>query len=123
MRWFVTFVNDCIRMTWLSLLKHKDEFFDMFRMFHAMVHNQFSAKCRILRSDNGEEYVNNNFSTFFQRNGILHELSCSQTPQQNIVAEQKNRHILETARALLFGAQVPSRHWDDNVTTAVYLLN
>jgi hypothetical protein len=39
------------------------------------------------------------------------------------VAERKNRHILETARALLFGAQVPSRHWDDSVTTAVYLLN
>jgi len=123
MRWFVTFMNDCIRMTWLSLLKHKDEVFDVFRMFHAMVHNQFSAKLRILRSDNGGEYVNNNFSTFFQRNGILYELSCSQTPQQNRVAEQKNRHILETARALLFGAQVPSRHWDDNVTTAVYLLN
>jgi hypothetical protein len=110
-------------MTWLSLLKHKDEVFDVFHMFHAMVHNQFSAKLRILRLDNGGEYVNNNFSTFFQRNGILYELSCSQTPQQNRVAEQKNRHILETARALLFGAQVPSRHWDDNVTTAVYLLN
>jgi hypothetical protein len=74
-------------MTWLSLLKHKDEVFDVFRMFHAMVHNQFSAKLWILRSDNGGEYVNNNFSTFFQRNGILYELSCSQTPQQNRVAE------------------------------------
>ena len=43
--------------------------------------------------------------------------------KKNGVAEQKNRHILETARALLFGAQVPSRHWDDSVTTVVYLLN
>jgi len=87
MRWFVTFVNDCTRMTWLSLLKRKDEVFDVFRMFHAMVHNRFSTKLWILRSYNGGEYVNNNFSAFFQRKGILHELSCSQTSQQNRVAE------------------------------------
>ena len=89
-RWFVTFVNDCTKMTWLYLLKCKDEVFDVFCIFHAMVHNQFSAKIWILRSDNGGEYVNNTFSAFFHRNGILHELFCSQTPQQNGVAEQKN---------------------------------
>jgi hypothetical protein len=67
--------------------------------------------------------VNHNFVEFFRTKGILHEMSCSQTPQQNGVAERKNRHILETARALLFGAQVPGRYWSDSITTAVYLLN
>jgi hypothetical protein len=47
-RWFVTFVDDCTRMTWLYLLKCKYEVFDVFRMVHAMVHNQFSTKIRIL---------------------------------------------------------------------------
>jgi hypothetical protein len=39
------------------------------------------------------------------------------------VAERKNRHILETARALLIGSKAPGRYWDDVVVTAVYLMN
>ena len=121
--WFVTFIDDCTRMTWLYLLKHKDEVFGVFQAFHAMIQTQFSAKAQILRSDNGGEYINQEFQAYFQTNGLFHETSCTQTPQQNGVAERKNRHILETARALLIGANVPSRYWDDAVCTAVHLLN
>ncbi|RVW21623.1 Retrovirus-related Pol polyprotein from transposon TNT 1-94 [Vitis vinifera] len=81
------------------------------------------AKIKTLRTDNGGEYVNTRFQTYFKHHGLIHETSCSQTPQQNGIAERKNRHILEMARALLIGAHVPSRHWDDAVTTAIYLLN
>jgi hypothetical protein len=122
-RWFVTFVDDCMRMTWLYLLKCKDEVFGVFQAFHAMIQNQFSAKICILRSDNRGEYMNRDFLEYFQRNGLLHESSCSQTLQQNRVAEQKNQHILETARALLIGSKTLGRHWDDVVVTAVYLMN
>jgi len=122
-RWFVTFVDDCTRMTWLYLLKRKDEVFGVFQAFHAMIQNQFSAKIRILRSDNGGEYMNRDFLEYFQRHGLLHESSCNQTPQQNGVAERKNRHILETARALLIGLKAPGRYWDDAVVTAIYLMN
>ncbi|RVW31843.1 Retrovirus-related Pol polyprotein from transposon RE2 [Vitis vinifera] len=60
---------------------------------------------------------------YFATYGLLHETSCAQTPQQNGVAERKNRLILETARALLLGAHVPSRYWDDAIATTMYLLN
>jgi transposase InsO family protein len=93
-RWFVIFVDDCTRMTWLYLLKHKNEVLSTFQSFHTMVQTQFSAKVQILRSDNGGEYVNHQFQTYFQHHGLLHETSCPQTPQQNGVAERKNRHIL-----------------------------
>jgi hypothetical protein len=122
-RWFVLFVDDCTRMTWLYLLKHKDEVFGVFKSFHVMVTTQFSAKVQVLRSDNGGEYVNHQFHDYFQQHGILHETSCPQTPQQNGIAERKNRHILETARALLIGAHAPPRYWADAVTTSVHLLN
>ncbi|KAL6319268.1 hypothetical protein AAG906_013942 [Vitis piasezkii] len=46
---------------------------------------QFSARIKILRSDNGGEYVNQQFQTYFNNHGILHETSCSQTPQQNVI--------------------------------------
>jgi transposase InsO family protein len=110
-------------MTWLYFLKHKNEVFDVFRAFHTMIRTQFSTNVKVLRSDNGGEYVNKQFQAYFQDNGLVHETSCPHTPQQNGVAERKNRHILETARTLLIGASVPSRHWEDAVGTAVHLLN
>ena len=54
-KWFVLFVDDCTRMTWLYLLKHKDEVLGVFKSFHAMVQTQFSAKVQVLRSNNGGE--------------------------------------------------------------------
>jgi hypothetical protein len=122
-RWFVIFIDDCTRMTWLYLLRHKTEVLSVFQSFHTMVQTQFSAKIQILRSDNGGEYINREFREYFQNHGLIHETTCPYTPQQNGVAERKNRHILETARALLLGSHVPSRHWTDAVVTAVHLLN
>ncbi|KAL2479639.1 Integrase catalytic domain-containing protein [Abeliophyllum distichum] len=100
--------------------------FAFFRMLSArrlLGMAQFSSKIKILRSDNGGEFINHRFQAYFQQHGHLHETSCSQTPQQNGVDERKNRHILETSRALLLGAMVPSCHWGDAVATAVYLIN
>ena len=110
-------------MTWLYQLKTKDEVFTIYQAFHAMVQTQFSSKIKILRSDNGGEFTNRRFQAYFQQHGLLHETSCSQTPQQNGVAERKNRHILETSHALILGAHVPSCHCGDAVATAVYLIN
>ncbi|BBG97367.1 ABC-2 type transporter family protein [Prunus dulcis] len=122
-RWFVTFIDDCTRMTWLYLLKNKNEVFSCFQSFHKQMKTQFNAQIQILRSDNGGEFVNHDFQTYFQQHGIIHETTCPQTPQQNGVAERKNRHLLETARALLIGAHVPRHHWDDAIVTAVHLIN
>jgi hypothetical protein len=122
-RWFVIFVDDCSRMTWLYLLKHKNEVLSIFQSFHTMVQTQFSTKVQVLRLDNGDEYANQQFRAYFQLYGLIHETSCPQTPQQNGITERKNHHILETAKALLLGAHVPSQHWLDAVTTAVHLLN
>ncbi|CAL2271851.1 unnamed protein product [Prunus armeniaca] len=122
-RWFVTFIDDYTWMTWLYLLTNKNEVFSCFQSFHKQMKTQFNAQIQILRSDNGGEFVNHDFQTYFQQHGILHETTCPQTPQQNGVAEQKNQHLLETARALLIGAHVPRHHWDDAIVTAVHLIN
>ena len=80
-RWFMLFINDCTRMTWLYLLKRKGDVFGVFQAFHVMVQTQFSAKIQILYTDNGGEYVNKQFQAYFQRIGFLYETSCSQTTQ------------------------------------------
>ncbi|CAL2226894.1 unnamed protein product [Prunus armeniaca] len=65
-RWFVTFIDDCTRMTWLYLLKNKNEVFSRFQSFHKQMKTQFNAQIQILRSNNGGEFVNHDFQTYFQ---------------------------------------------------------
>ena len=55
--------------------------------------------------------------------GILHQSSYAYTPQQNGVAERKNRHLVETARTLLLNYKVPQRFWGDAILAACYLIN
>ena len=117
------FIDDCTRMTWVYLLKRKDEVTEVFKSFYTMVQNQFGKGIKFFRSDNGGEFVNQVLREFFVNKGIIHETTCVGTPQQNGVAERKNRHILETARSLLFEYRVPQIFWDCAVTMAVYMIN
>ena len=75
---------------------------------------------KILRSDNGREYVSNSFQNYMSHDGILHQTSCVDTPSQNRVAERKNRHLLETARALMFQMKVPKQFWADAVSKLAF---
>ncbi|RVX07744.1 Retrovirus-related Pol polyprotein from transposon RE1 [Vitis vinifera] len=101
-RYFVTFVDDFSRMTWIYFMKNRSEVFSHFCAFSAEIKTQYDVSVKILRSDNGKEYVSNSFQNYMSHNGILHQTSCVDTPSQNGVAERKNRHLLETARALMF---------------------
>ncbi|GJZ02653.1 putative RNA-directed DNA polymerase [Tanacetum coccineum] len=56
---------------------------------------------KIIRSDNGTEFVNNKMSDLFTSLGIVHQTSCSYTPQQNGIVERKHRHLLNVARSLM----------------------
>jgi transposase InsO family protein len=122
-RWYIIFIDDFSRMTWLYLLKTKEEVKEIFKVFINMVKTQFERNIKVIRSDNGTEFVNHDVRVILQNNGILHETSCVGTPQQNGVAERKNRHILEITRALLIENNVPSIFWDNAITYAIYLMN
>ncbi|RVX15883.1 Retrovirus-related Pol polyprotein from transposon TNT 1-94 [Vitis vinifera] len=60
---------------------------------------------------------------FLAQEGIVHLSSCVDTPQQNGIAERKNRHLLEVARSLMFSMNVPKLFWGQAVLTAAYLIN
>jgi transposase InsO family protein len=90
------------------LLKHKSEVPIKFQEYSIFVETQYNAKIKILRTDNGTEYVNNCLSTWLEQRGIDHQTTCVYyTPQQNDVSEKKNRHLLEVTRALMFQSNVP----------------
>ena len=122
-QYFVTFIDDYSRCTWLFLMKTRAELFSIFQKFYAEILTQFNISIRVLRSDNAREYFSAPFISFMSQHGILHQSSCAHIPQQNGVAERKNRHLIETARTLLLHYHVPFRFWGDAVLTACYLIN
>ena len=122
-RWMVIFVDDHTRFTWAYLLKHKSELSTIIPQFYSLIQTKFSTSIRCFRSDNAKDYVNTTLTTFFQTNGIIHETSCLYTPQQNGLAEQKFRYMLETSRSLLFHMHVPKFFLGEAVLTAIHLLN
>ena len=66
-RYFVTFIDECTRMTWISLLSNKRDVSVVFQEFYKMVSNQYQSKIRVLQSDNGGEYLNSTLK-FFSKN-------------------------------------------------------
>ena len=122
-KYFVTVIDDYTRFNWIYFLRSKSEVFPMFKAFLALIETQFYAKIKILRSDSGGEYMSNEFQHFIQSHGIISQRSCPFTPQQNGVAERKNRHLLDVVRTLLIESFVPPRFWCEALSTAIYLIN
>jgi transposase InsO family protein len=87
------------------------------------VENQTGKKIRVLRSDNGDEYTSKEFMDFCAGEGIRRELTIPYNPQQNGVAERKNRAIVGAARAMLHDQGLPLFLWDEACYIAVYLQN
>ncbi|XP_028086199.1 uncharacterized protein LOC114287116 [Camellia sinensis] len=88
-----------------------------------MIQTQFQSKIQILKSDNARDYFNSILGEFLAKEGIVHLSSCVDTPQQNGIAERKNRHLLDVARSLMFSTNVPQFFWGEAVLTAAYLIN
>lgn len=100
-KYYVSFIDDYSRFTWLFPLRKKSDFFQSFQKFQKLVENQFDRNIKIFQSDGGGEFQSLAFKTHLQQYGIHHQLSCPHTPQQNRVAERKHRHIVEIYMLIL----------------------
>ena len=87
-QYYVLFVDDYSKFTWLFLLKFKSDVFEVFKYFKATVDNQLDSKIKILRTNRGGEFTSNMFKRFCSSNGIVQHLTYPHTPQQNGVAER-----------------------------------
>jgi transposase InsO family protein len=87
--YYVSFIDDYSRKTWVYFLKSKDEVHGKFKEFKALVENLSERKIKILRSDNGGEYTLNEFRSFCRDARIKRELTTPYNPPQNGVARNK----------------------------------
>ncbi|KAG7307913.1 hypothetical protein JYU34_006528 [Plutella xylostella] len=122
-RYFLLFVNDYSRMSFIYLLKSKSEVMKYFQEFKAMVEKQTGKCIKVLRTDNGGEFCGAEMESFMKKCGIIHQKTNPYTPEQNGMCERLNRTIVERARCLLFDANMEKKFWAEAVNTAVYLRN
>lgn len=122
-KYFLTLVDDFSRTTWTYLIPTKQHVTSTLKNFYYYVQNQFKTTIKVIRSDNGTEFVNHSLTEFFQNKGIVHQTSCPYTPQQNERADRKHKPLLEVARSLHFQANFPIHLWGYNLLAATYLIN
>ncbi|KAE8723067.1 PLAC8 family protein [Hibiscus syriacus] len=108
---------------WVFFMKEKSDTFSKFKEFRDSAEGEVGKKICCLRTDNGGEYRSNEFSQYLRECRIRHQYTCANTPQQNSVAERKNRHIAEICRSMLHAKNVPGRFWAEAMMTATFVIN
>ena len=116
----------------LYLLHNKSEALDAFKVFKAEVEKQCNKQIKIVRSDRRGEYYGRYtkngqalgpFAKFLQENGIVAQYTSPGSPDQNGVAERRNRTLLDIVRSMLSSSNLPKFLWTEALKTAVYILN
>nr|GFB25444.1 retrovirus-related Pol polyprotein from transposon TNT 1-94 [Tanacetum cinerariifolium] len=99
-KYFLLFIDDFSRMSWVYFLKHKSEAFECFKKFKTLVEKQTEKVVKVLHTDR-----------------------APYTPEKNGVAERKNRMVVEMARSMLKQKGMPDSFWAEGVAAAVHILN
>ncbi|XP_074318134.1 uncharacterized protein LOC141654926 [Silene latifolia] len=121
--YFLTILDDHTRTTWTHLLKDKYSVYYTISAFIAYVENQFHTTIKQIRSDNETEIFQGSCARLFADKGIVLQHSIPGVPQQNGRVERKHRHLLETARAIRFHANLPKRFWGECLLAATHIIN
>ncbi|GJX51884.1 putative ribonuclease H-like domain-containing protein, partial [Tanacetum coccineum] len=115
--------DDYSRFTWVFFLTTKDETSEILKNFIKEIENLVDKKVKIIKSDNGTEFKNKVMDDFCREKGIKREYNIARTPQQNGVAERRNRTLIEAARTMLADSKLPTIFWAKAVSTACYVQN
>jgi hypothetical protein len=122
-KYFLTFIDDFSRHTWVYFLKLKSEVFDKFLAYKALVEKQSGHQIQRLRTDNGGEYVNNNFTSYYTTQGIQMQHIVPYTPQQNGVAKRKNCTLKEMVNCMIQSKGLSLKYWVEAINCENYIVN
>nr|GEX58964.1 putative ribonuclease H-like domain-containing protein [Tanacetum cinerariifolium] len=119
----VVVIDDYNRFTWVFFLATKVETSCILKSFITRIENLVDHKVKVIKCDNGNEFKNREMNQFCEMKGIMRQFSVSRTPQQNGVAERRNRTLIEAARTMLADSKLPTTFWAKAVNTASYVKN
>ena len=100
--YYITFIDDYSRKTWIYFLKAKSEVFEKFKEFKALIENISDKRIKTLQLENGGEYTSKEFEAFCKDVRIKRELTTPHNPQQNGVVERKNITIMEAVKTMIY---------------------
>ncbi|KFD64371.1 hypothetical protein M514_23395 [Trichuris suis] len=122
-RYCLTVIDDYSRYAVVWLLKHTSHVPNAIQEIIRECTTQVGYKPKVLQTDNGKEYINEWLLRLLKQQGIKHQTTVIHTPQQNGVAERKNRSLQEMAKCMLLDSNLPTRFWGEAMLTATYLQN
>ncbi|KAJ9539154.1 hypothetical protein OSB04_031887 [Centaurea solstitialis] len=122
-KYTLVIVDEYSRYTWVFFLRSKSDAPEEIILFVRKMERLNNLTVRSIRSDHGTELKNSTLETFFDQKGISQNFSSVRTPQQNGVAERRNRTLIEAARSMLSEANLATQFWAEAVNTACYTQN
>ncbi|KAI3715006.1 hypothetical protein L6452_21969 [Arctium lappa] len=122
-KYTLVIVDEYSCYTWVIFLRCKSDTPEELISFVKKMEVLNNLTVRSIRSDHGTKFKNSSLNNFFENKGISHNFSSVRTPQQNGVAERRNRTIIEAARSMLNDFHLPTQFWAEAVNTACFTQN
>ncbi|ODN75344.1 hypothetical protein L202_06520 [Cryptococcus amylolentus CBS 6039] len=122
-KYLLVLADDHTRWTWGYVSKKKSDALACFQEWLPFVERQHAHRARVIRSDNGGEFISGAFEGFLSGLGVRHETTVPYSSQQNGIAERANRTIVERGISLLSAAHLPTTLRPAIMSTVVYLKN
>ena len=120
-RYFINFVDEFTRKSWLELMKSRKEVQGKVLEWKKVAEVDSGETLAKLRTDNAKEFEH--MANNLRKEGVVMEFTTPHTPEENGMAERLNRTIIQMARAMLHWAELPKTFWGEAAKTANYLRN
>jgi hypothetical protein len=122
-RYYVVFKDDASEYRHICAIKNKSDVFENFVHYANAIRNRFKQEIKIIKTDNGREYINESFRKFVKSRGIEHQTSAPYNPEQNGKSERDIQTINEMIRSMIYGQHLPKYLWSEAINMAIYILN
>lgn len=122
-RYFVSILDDYLRIIWVYVLNHKDEAFDQFKTWKTLMETQKERKIKRLGTNNGLEYYNKSFDDYCAGHGISIHKKVRNTPQHNELAERMNKTLIDKVKCMLIYSKLPMSLQAEALSTAYYIVH
>ncbi|KAL6340525.1 hypothetical protein AAG906_010433 [Vitis piasezkii] len=130
--YFISFIDDFSRYSYVYLIREKSKALDVFKIYKAKVENQLNQRIKSVRFDRDGEYYGrftesgqhlSAFALFLREHGIIANYTMPRTPEQNGVAKRQNRTLIDMVRSMMSNSTLPKFLWGEALKTVVHILN